>query len=59
MGPIEALELALTKEQEAIEMYEKFYGQFNAAKDIFLFLSNEEHKHKQLIQKKISELRTQ
>ncbi len=58
MGPIEALELALTKEQEAIEMYERFYVQFPAAKDIFLFLSNEEHKHKQLIQKKISELRT-
>ncbi len=58
MGPVEALELALGKEEEAISIYNKFYNQFPAAKDIFLFLLNEEEKHKQLIEKKIVELKT-
>ncbi|MFH1889211.1 MAG: hypothetical protein ABH806_03890 [Candidatus Omnitrophota bacterium] len=56
MGPVEALELALSKEIETKEMYEKFMYDFPAAKDIFLFLSQEEAKHKQLIEKKIAEL---
>jgi rubrerythrin len=58
MGPVEGLELALSKEKEAIAMYQKFYIEFPAAKEIFLFLSNEEQKHKSLIEKKIVELRT-
>ncbi|MDD5006291.1 MAG: ferritin family protein [Candidatus Omnitrophica bacterium] len=59
MGPVEALELALSKEKEAIELYQKFYREFAAAKDIFLFLANEEQKHRNLIEKKISELKTE
>jgi len=56
MGPIEALELARGKEQEAIEMYQKFSLDFPAAKDIFIHLSSEEQKHKKLINDKIVEL---
>jgi len=57
MGPIEALELALGKEIEAKNMYEKFSYQYPETKEIFNFLMNEEEKHKQLIEKRIVELR--
>lgn len=56
MGPVEALQLALTKEVETAEMYEKFSAQYPSAKDVFIFLVAEEQKHKALIEKKISEL---
>jgi rubrerythrin len=58
MGPAEALELALSKEKDSISLYEKFYNDFPAAKDTFLFLLNEEQKHRQIIEKKIVELKT-
>ena len=54
--PTEALKLALTKEEEAIELYKKLAIDNPAAKDIFEFLANEEQKHKKLIEKKIFEL---
>ncbi len=57
MGPIEALKLALSKEIEAIGLYEKSARDFPVATDIFIFLMGEEEKHKQLIEKKIVELR--
>jgi len=57
MGPIEALELAVSKEIEARDMYEKFIYQYPETKEIFTFLMNEEEKHKQLIEKRIAELR--
>lgn len=57
MGPIEALELALSKEKASIEMYNKFYLKHPEIKDLFLFLLNEEEKHKLLIEKKIVEIR--
>lgn len=56
MGPVEALELALSKEIEAMDMYKKFLGEYPVAKEIFEFLANEEYKHKELIEKKIYEL---
>lgn len=56
MVPVEALELALTKEKEAIRMYEKFSVEFPAAKETFVFLLNEEQKHRLLIEKRIAEL---
>lgn len=56
MGPVEALQLALSKENEAITMYEKFSIKFPAAKEIFILLLNEEHKHKVMIENKIIEL---
>lgn len=57
MGPIEALKLALSREVKSIELYDKFMRQFPVAKDTFSFLMVEEEKHKQLIEKKIVELR--
>ncbi len=56
MGPIEALELALTKEIEAIKMYGSFSFKYPETKEIFTSLMNEEEKHKQLIEKRIVEL---
>lgn len=56
MGPVEALELALRKEIEAIEMYQKLSLEQREVKDTFLFLVGEEEKHKQLIEKKIFEI---
>lgn len=56
MGPIQALELALGKEVEAAQMYERFAGEFPVAKDTFIFLAGEEQKHKKLIEELISKL---
>jgi rubrerythrin len=56
MGPVEALRLALSKEQEAAAMYQKFHAEHPAAKDVFEFLAGEEQKHKKLIEEKIVEL---
>jgi len=56
MGPIEALELALSKETETMQLYDRFSVDYPAAKDIFIFLLAEEQRHKKLIEKKIEEL---
>lgn len=56
MTPVEALELALSKEIEAIELYQKFAVKHKVAREVFEFLTNEEQRHKQLLQKKIQEL---
>ena len=56
MIPIEALKLALSMETEAIELYGKFSVEHPLARDLFLELQTEEHKHKKLIEKKIIEL---
>ncbi len=55
MGPVEALKLALSKEEESIKLYDKLNLEHPGLKDIFLFLVNEEEKHKQLIENKIYE----
>lgn len=57
MGPVEALELALKKEIEAKNMYEKFSAEFPTAKEVFFFLMGEEEKHAKLIENRIIELR--
>lgn len=56
MGPVEALELAKSKEEEAVRMYEKLSQEYPAAKEIFIFLMAEEEKHRALIEKKIYDL---
>lgn len=56
MVPIEALKLALGKEKESIKLYNRLNLEHPGLKDIFLFLVNEEEKHKQLIEKKIYEI---
>lgn len=52
----EALDLALSKEKEAVEIYRRFSIEHPSMRDLFEFLMNEEEKHVSLIQKKISEL---
>jgi len=56
MTPIEALKLALSKEESAIEMYGKLAEEHPAIKELLLALLNEEEKHKRLINQRISEL---
>ena len=56
MIPLEALKLALSKEEEAIELYQRLAADFPVAKDTFLFLTGEEQKHKLLLEKRIQEL---
>ncbi|NQT23374.1 MAG: hypothetical protein HQ579_08085 [Candidatus Omnitrophica bacterium] len=56
MGPVEALKLALSKEEEAIDIYGKLSIEHPAIKELLVELRNEEYKHKQLIEKKIVEL---
>jgi len=58
MGPVEALELALAKEIEAVKIYETFAFKYPETNEIFTFLMNEEEKHKQLIEKRIVELQS-
>lgn len=57
MGPIEALELALRKEVEAKELYQRLSAEHSQLKDMFLFLVNEEEKHKKLLEEKISKIK--
>jgi len=56
MGPVEALNLALSKEKESIKLYNKLNLEHPALKEMFLFLINEEQKHKKLIENKIMEI---
>jgi rubrerythrin len=56
MTPVEALELALNKEREAMELYQKFARELPSAREVFEFLVGEESKHKLIIEKKISEM---
>lgn len=58
MVPMEALKIALEKEKASIKLYNKFYLDHPAVKDIFLFLINEEQKHEKMIEEKMVELRT-
>jgi rubrerythrin len=56
MIDIEALELALSKEQDAVKAYNKLLVDHPALKDLFYFLLNEEEKHVVMIEKKIADL---
>jgi len=56
MGPIEALELSLEKENESIELYKSFMEKYPEIKDIFKMLLEEELKHKEFIEQKIAQL---
>jgi len=56
MDYLEALNMALGKEKEAVEIYKQFSIKHTAMRDLFEFLMTEEQKHVSLIEKKISEL---
>ncbi|HNX82154.1 MAG TPA: hypothetical protein PKL77_08430 [Candidatus Omnitrophota bacterium] len=57
MIDIEALELALSKEDASIKLYTKLISQHPNLKELLYFLVSEEEKHKDLINKKIEELK--
>ena len=56
MDHLKALNMALGKEKEAVEIYRQFSIKHTAMRDLFEFLMNEEKKHVVKIEKKISEL---
>ena len=56
MTPVDALNLALSKEEDAITLYNRLALEHSAIRDILLTLVNEEEKHKILIKKKIVEI---
>jgi len=56
MTVTEALNLALSKEIAAIELYRKLAIEHTAISELLNSLMNEEEKHKKLIEQKIFEL---
>lgn len=56
MIDIEVLQLALSKEEEAIQLYQKMIQTNPAIKDLLYELVTEEQKHKILLQKRIWDL---
>lgn len=56
MVDIEVLKIALSKEKEAIEMYQKILLQHPNLTELLSLLITEEQKHKILIENKIVEL---
>lgn len=56
MVDIEVLKIALLKEKEAIEMYQKILLQHPNLTELLSLLITEEQKHKILIENKIVEL---
>lgn len=56
MIDIEVLQLALSKEEEAIQLYQKMIQTNPAIEDLLYELVTEEQKHKILLQKRISDL---
>ncbi len=55
MIDIEVLQLALSKEKNAIETYQKMLASNPNLTDLLSLLITEEQKHKALIEKKITE----
>ncbi len=58
MTPVEALKLALAKEEASINLYKRLAYEHKAIQDLANDLLNEEFEHKSLIEKKIRELTT-
>lgn len=56
MIDIEVLKLALSKEENAIETYQKMLAEHPMLKELLSTLITEEQKHKILIENKIKEL---
>ena len=56
MTEIEALEIALTKEESSIALYKSMISRYKNISELATSLLNEEYKHKKLIQEKITEL---
>jgi len=56
MTPVEALKLALDKENASIELYKRLAQQHRVIEELLTSLLNEEYKHKNLIEEKIVEI---
>ncbi len=56
MIDLEALKIALSRENNSIETYQKMLVEHPGLKELLSFLLTEEEKHKVLIEKKIREL---
>ncbi len=56
MTPVEALKLALAKEEGSITLYNDMIAKHAVIRDLLTELLNEELKHKKLIEDKISEI---
>ncbi len=56
MTPVDALKLALSKEEQAIKLYQNLSVKHSEIKELLLSLLIEEQKHKKLIEEKISDL---
>ena len=56
MTPVEALRLALTKEEASIELYKELSVAHPAIKELLSSLLDEEFKHKKMIEERIVQL---
>jgi rubrerythrin len=56
MIEVEALKLALSKEESSIKLYQRLIGKHPALKEVLYDLLNEELQHKKKIEDKIREL---
>ncbi|UCB57045.1 MAG: hypothetical protein JSV30_00140 [Candidatus Omnitrophota bacterium] len=56
MVPTEALKLALSKEEQSIELYQRLSANHPELKDLLSDLLTEEQKHKKLIEEKLADL---
>ena len=57
MTVVEALSLALSKETQSLDLYNKLANEHPEIRDLLTSLANEEYKHKKMIEEKIGELR--
>ncbi|MBU4303754.1 MAG: hypothetical protein KKC39_04175 [Candidatus Omnitrophica bacterium] len=56
MIEMEALKLALSKEQSSVKYYQELLVKHPVLKDLFYLLLNEEQKHVMMIEEKIAQL---
>ena len=56
MIPVEALEIALVKENASIKLYRKLAAEHKVIEDLLMSLVNEEEKHLKMIKERIYEL---
>ncbi len=56
MTTVEVLNLALSKEKQAIKLYQNMAVKHPAVRELLNFLANEEMKHKKMIEEEISRI---
>lgn len=56
MIDLEALKIALSRENDSIAIYQRMLADHPSLKELLSFLLTEEEKHKVLVEKKIREL---